>query len=170
MIESNRTLNQINLTNLNKILNDTIKFVDKNSLRNFHCKCNSITNDESSSFNSATSSSSAKRHDPYLSSSSASSASSVSSHNNNNYVIYQQKSANTHKPSVEFLIKCTNMFQELFEVPCFSNIPTKLNDVYYKLGQLTNFRNAIQNVFAPGSHIFNYKSIEVFSHFNKLKF
>lgn len=42
-----------------------------------------------------------------------------------------------------------NLVRELFDVNCFHNIPTKLNEVYYKLGQLNNFKKAIQNIFAP---------------------
>ena len=101
-------------TNLNEILNETSKFVEENSLKNYHCKCNAITNESG----------------PY-------------------------NHANSHIPTVEFLIKCVHLIEDLFEVPCFTSIPTKLNDLYYKIGQLHNFRNAIQNIFAPGKMMIN---------------
>jgi hypothetical protein len=52
-------------------------------------------------------------------------------------------------------MKCVYLIQDLFDVECYQHIPTKLNDVYYKLGQLTNFKKAIQNIFDPsGGKIF----------------
>ena len=87
-------------------------------------------------------------------SSSSSSSCSVSSSSSLNYP-YSSNSNNSsdsyykHQPSVEFLMKCVYLIQDLFDVECFQHIPTKLNDVYYKLGQLTNFKKAIQNIFDP---------------------
>ncbi len=49
--------------------------------------------------------------------------------------------SNRHKPSPEYLLHCVNLFQNLFDVDCFLNVPTKLNELYYKFGQLQNFRN-----------------------------
>ena len=84
-------------------------------------------------------------------SSSTSSSCSVSSSSSLNYP-YSSNSSDSyyrHQPSGEFLMKCVYLIQDLFDVECYQHIPTKLNDVYYKLGQLTNFKKAIQNIFDP---------------------
>jgi hypothetical protein len=150
------------MSNLNEILNQTIKFFNENSLRSFHCKCNSIENDSTNSMSysprpsTITRKNFEKRSDElcpsltYVSSASSSlssASSSLSSASSLN--VYQKISANAHKPSQEFLIKCIHLIQDLFEVNCYKNVPTKLNELYYKLGQLMNFRNAIQNIFEP---------------------
>jgi hypothetical protein len=54
-----------------------------------------------------------------------------------------------HKPTQECLVNCVNLFQNLFDVECFLNVPTKMNELYYKYGQLKNFKKAIQNIFDP---------------------
>ena len=54
-----------------------------------------------------------------------------------------------HKPTQECLVNCVNLFQNLFDVECYLNVPTKMNELYYKYGQLKNFKKAIQNIFDP---------------------
>ena len=61
----------------------------------------------------------------------------------------RRNAAGSQRPTIEFLVSCMNLVRELFDVDCFHGIPTKLNDVYYKLGQMNNFKKAIQNIFAP---------------------
>ena len=154
--------NFINFTSLNRVLNETVEFLKKNSLKSFHCKCNGAYNFDSEDYsplknkiikNSPTTRLVIKE----FSSSSSSSSSSISlsnihqkqiPHFNNNQTSVFSK----HQPTTEFLIKCVHLVQELFNVDCFLNIPTKLNEIYYKLGQLHNFKKGIQNIFDPGNY------------------
>jgi hypothetical protein len=165
-LQSKKYLHSINFTQINQIIKDTLLYLNENSLDKYHCKCNNYYDyqksnkceikDETSAFfplsrkklNSAGSSScssSVSSSSLCLSSSSSSSAiqspkfsliqpsSTLSSTNYSSY--------NRHKPSPEYLLNCVNLFQNLFDVDCFLNVPTKLNELYYKYGQLQNFRN-----------------------------
>jgi len=67
----------------------------------------------------------------------------VSTDHTNELAVYQFSDSTASSSS--------NLAQELFDIDCFHGIPTALNDVYYKLGQLNNFKKNIQNVFAPSN-------------------
>ncbi len=172
-LDSVKKMNQINFTNLKNVLNETLDYIKYNSPKNFHCKCNGafefdkqqhqhmqITSNKSTMPPNTIKYIDAKKELCLIAATSPSSLSSSScsmsttsslcsyqSNNNNN----NNSSENyyRHQPSIEFLLKCVHLIQDLFDVECFQSIPTKLNDVYYKLGQLTNFKKAIQNIFDP---------------------
>jgi hypothetical protein len=175
-LHSKKYLQSINFTQINQIIRDTLSYLNENSLDKYHCKCNNYydyqrsnkftdAKDETSAFfpvsrknlNSAGSSScssSVSSSSLCLSSSSASSAMqspklSLMQPSSNNY-----SSHNRHKPSPEYLLNCVNLFQNLFDVDCFLNVPTKLNELYYKYGQLQNFRNVVQDMFDPGIYYY----------------
>lgn len=125
---------------LNKAVTETLKYTETNSIKKFQCKCfgfydfNKVDNlrkNSKTTFNSASS----------ISSLNSGSVNSVDMEKN-------------HKPSQEFLLKCLNLFQDLFDVDCFLNVPTKMNDIYYKYGQLANFKKAIQNIFDKSKFFF----------------
>lgn len=118
---------------LNKVVSDTLKYVESNSIKKFQCKCYGFYD-----FNKADNLKKNSKSTFY----SASSSSSLNSGS-----MSSENLEKAHKPSQEFLLKCLNLFQDLFDVDCFLNVPTKMNDVYYKYGQLVNFKKAIQNVF-----------------------
>ena len=46
----------------------------------------------------------------------------------------------------EYYIECLNLFCQLFNIKCYHNIPNRMNDIYYKYGQLKNFRTGLINV------------------------
>ena len=173
-LDSVKKMNQINFTSLKNVLNETLDYIKYNSPKNFHCKCNGafefdkqhqhqqqlqITSNKTTMPNTlkyidakkelcliaATSPSSLSSSS--CSMSTTSSLCSYQSNNNNNN--NSNENYYRHQPSIEFLLKCVHLIQDLFDVECFQSIPTKLNDVYYKLGQLTNFKKAIQNIFDP---------------------
>lgn len=118
---------------LSRALGDTLKYVDSYSINKFQCNCfgfNNFNKKECCKKNS-------KLAPNCVSSSSSVRSGSINSDNHEK----------THKPSQEFLLKCLSIFQDLFDVDCFLNVPTKMNDIYYKYGQLVNFKKAIQNIF-----------------------
>ncbi len=117
---------------LNSINSEAVKYLQENAIQNCSCKCRSRNVSSENSDQLAVGQFSD-------STSSSSSSLAVSSHDNKS------------RPSVEYLVKCINLVQELFDIDCFHGIPTALNDVYYKLGQLNNFKKNIQNVFAPSN-------------------
>lgn len=53
----------------------------------------------------------------------------------------------------EFYLNCTTMFQNLFDVKCYHHVPTKMNEIYYKFGQLINFKQSVINVMELSSDI-----------------
>jgi hypothetical protein len=169
-LDSIRRLQEINYSSLKNVLNETLDYIKYNSPKNFHCKCNGAFEFERQQqqqlqiANKSTSSSTLKYIDAkkelcLISSSTAPSPSSLSSSscsvsttsslcsfnqsNHNNHSHQNTDNYYRHQPSIEFLLKCVHLIQDLFDVECFQSIPTKLNDVYYKLGQLTNFKKAI---------------------------
>jgi hypothetical protein len=81
---------------------------------------------------------------------SCSSSSSSSSLSEVNYANDLNQQRYRHKPTQEQLMSCVQLFQNLFDVDCFLNVKTKMNELYYKYGQLQNFRKAIQNLYDPG--------------------
>ena len=128
-------------------------------MKNFHCKCNhnSEFGYSSSAFSDCIPDT--KKHNElavYHGSDSASSSSSITNIHENldNKKSFIRRKSSSHRPTTEFLVNVLHIIQDLFDVDCFLSIPTKLNEVYYKMGQLSNFKNAIQNVFAPGNLFF----------------
>ena len=63
---------------------------------------------------------------------------------------FEEDLSKIHKPTNEFLVRCITLFQNLFDIDCYINVPTKMNEIYYKYGRLNNFKNAIQKIFDPG--------------------
>ncbi len=45
-----------------------------------------------------------------------------------------------------YYVECLNLVCQLFNIKCYHNIPNRINDLYYKYGQLKNFRNGLTNV------------------------
>ncbi|CAF0978639.1 unnamed protein product [Brachionus calyciflorus] len=133
------------IQSMSKVLNETLKYAESNSINKFQCKCNGILdfNKEIPNENLIKKKTSSSK----LTSSSSSLTSSNSLASSNSSSSYYN-----HKPSQEFLLKCLKLFQELFDVDCFLNVPTKMNDIYYKYGQLVNFKKAIQNIFDPNEN------------------
>jgi hypothetical protein len=174
-LDSVKKMNQINFTNLKNVLNETLDYIKYNSPKNFHCKCNGafefdkqqqqlqITSNKTTIPNTlkyidakkelcliaATSPSSLSSSSCSMSTTSSLCSYQSNNNNNNNNNNNSNENYYRHQPSIEFLLKCVHLIQDLFDVECFQSIPTKLNDVYYKLGQLTNFKKAIQNIFDP---------------------
>jgi hypothetical protein len=52
--------------------------------------------------------------------------------------------------SIQYHIKCLNLFQELFDVKCFHNIDSKISEIYYKYGQINNFKKSLINILNLG--------------------
>jgi hypothetical protein len=65
----------------------------------------------------------------------------------------EDNNANKSNLNKEFFINCTTMFQNLFDAKCFHNVPTKMNEIYYKYGQLVNFKQSVINVMELNSDI-----------------
>lgn len=129
------------MSTINKILKDTVQHLSKNnSMNKFHCKCNGLYDfkKQKSNRQSDQTKSSSKRYN-----------------GNKNFEDHEESDYFEHKPSQEFLLNCLNMFQRLFDVDCYLNVPTKINDLYYKYGQLVNFKKAIQNIFDPSIWVFS---------------
>lgn len=163
-IDSVKRIHQMNFSNLKNIINETLDYIKENSPRTYHCKCNGAFE-----FDKQLLPPNKMQTIKYIDnkkelcllpaaspSSSSSSSCSMSSSSSFNYNHSNSSDYYKHQPSVEFLYKCVNLVQDLFDVDCFQNIPTKLNDVYYKLGQLMNFKKAIQNVFDPSKFFLKF--------------
>ena len=135
-----KSVEPINFTTLNSVNSEALKYLQENAIKACVCKCSS----RGVSTNHTNELAVGQFSDSTVSSSSSIASSAICNNENN-----PKNSA--HRPSVEFLVKCNNLAQELFDIDCFHGIPTALNDVYYKLGQLNNFKKNIQNVFAPSN-------------------
>jgi len=159
-LNSIKNKSQINYSKANKLLKETLDFVSKNSLNNFHCKCNNFYDYDKQisireqrklmvkmSRNRSPNRQYNSSHSSAFSCSSSSSSSSSLSEVNNLADLNQQRYR--HKPTQEQLMSCVQLFQDLFDVDCFLNVKTKMNELYYKYGQLQNFRKAIQNLYDP---------------------
>lgn len=150
-------IDNINFTNLNSINAEALKYLQTNSLKGFHCKCKLSFNGNSDQYHSNSSlgsSNSVTKKENALSIcqfSDSTTTSSSSLDSNTQVPEVDQKRHGKNRPTVEYLVRCVNLIQELFDVDCFHGIPTALNDVYYKLGQLNNFKKNIQNIFAPSN-------------------
>ena len=118
-------------------MGDTQKYVDSYSINNFQCNCFGFYN-----FNKKESFEKKFKSTALNSNNRASAISSLKSDS-----IGSESQEKPHRPTQEFLLKCLKTFQDLFDVECFLNVPTKMNDIYYKYGQLVNFKKAIQNIF-----------------------
>lgn len=48
-----------------------------------------------------------------------------------------------HRPSYQFCLTIIEQCQSLFDIICFTQVPTALNELYYRVGELTNFKRSI---------------------------
>ena len=48
-----------------------------------------------------------------------------------------------HRPSYQFCLTIIEQSQSLFDVICYTQLPTALNELYYRYGELTNFKRSI---------------------------
>jgi hypothetical protein len=139
--------NVVNVGKLHEILEETMEFVDRHTLTKYHCKCNNYYDFESDKVNRRSRSAKYQQRaeadgglDNECSNILSQSTKNLLGINSDRYL---------HRPSDEFLIHCVDLFQQLFDVQCFASVPTKMNELYYRHGQLVNFRKAVQNVFDP---------------------
>ena len=125
---------------INRILKDTQEYLNENSLEKFHCRCNSYYDFERQLGKEVDLTS--KRTSQNLDNKSKSGM-------NSNQIAFSHvfpASSNPkseyyrHRPTQECLVNCVNLFQNLFDVECYLNVPTKMNELYYKYGQLKNFK------------------------------
>lgn len=133
----------INFAQINKIVQETNNFLKNNSLKNCKCKCKQVYNVDKQKPTTNTNKHSIEQV-RVISSSAASSSSSYPDQDQENKM---DDYFSMHRPSEQFLVDFFKQFQQLFDVDCFLNAQTKLNDLYYKHGRLVNFKNAIQNIF-----------------------
>lgn len=48
-----------------------------------------------------------------------------------------------HRPSYQYCLNIIEQCQSLFDVTCFTQLPTALNELYYRHGELTNFKRSV---------------------------
>ncbi|CAF1256991.1 unnamed protein product [Rotaria magnacalcarata] len=48
-----------------------------------------------------------------------------------------------HRPTYQYCLTMIEQCQSLFDVTCFTQLPTALNELYYRHGELTNFKRSI---------------------------
>ncbi len=152
----------VDVARMQQILNNTIEFIDRNSLFNYHCRCNKYYDCEKPVEKLKRSCSQRIINDSRendCTNLTASFGTILSSSSNNSDSFHSKlwnKHLNTdkylHRPSEEFLLNCVNLFQELFDVDCFQNVPTRMNEIYCKHGELLNFKRAAQNIIDPSMH------------------
>lgn len=130
---------------INKIIKETQDYLNENSLEKFHCRCNNFYDFEKQIGKDL---SELKSKRPI-----STNEAQLNQLTNNQYLANNPNSEYyRHRPTQEFLVNCVNLFQNLFDVECYLNVPTKMNEIYYKFGQLQNFKNAIQNIFDAGKN------------------
>ncbi|CAF1008083.1 unnamed protein product [Didymodactylos carnosus] len=56
-----------------------------------------------------------------------------------------------HHPSYQFCLRIIEQCQSLFDSNCFTQIPTTLNELYYKQGELNNFKKSIASALGVDS-------------------
>ena len=159
--EINNVVNNeyVSFQKMNRILTEITQFVDCNSLQKYHCKCNTYQDFDQLSLDRKRSTQRKKENNSsnevQLKTKllSANSITSNNSSSDDSSGITNTKKKNIdnylHRPSEEYLLTSVNLFQDLFDVDCFASVPTKMNEVYYKYGQLINFKKAVQNIFDP---------------------
>ena len=52
--------------------------------------------------------------------------------------------------SVDYYITCLTSFCELYDVKCYHKIPSKMTEIYYKYGQLINFKRSLIEILNIG--------------------
>jgi hypothetical protein len=48
-----------------------------------------------------------------------------------------------HRPSYQYCLSIIEQCQSLFDVTCFTQLSTALNELYYRYGELINFKRSI---------------------------
>jgi hypothetical protein len=80
-------------------------------------------------------------------------------------IFFSIKSHAEHRPSYQYCLSIIEQCQSLFDVTCFTQLSTALNELYYRFGELTNFKRSIastlgvngrKNLFFPKNinHVF----------------
>ncbi|CAF4580793.1 unnamed protein product [Rotaria sp. Silwood1] len=60
-----------------------------------------------------------------------------------NYFLFAIKIHTEHRPTYQYCLSLIEQCQSLFDVTCFTQLPTALNELYYRYGELTNFKRSI---------------------------
>ena len=128
-LKSNQSSSLINFSQMTLLTNETLKRLNTSSAVSFKCKCRQTFELDS----------------PNLKNKSRSRTSRVSSSSP------ERRNVSLHKPSEQFMCEFFVQFLNLFDVECYMNASTRLNDLYYKHGRLMNFKKAIQNIFDPST-------------------
>lgn len=63
--------------------------------------------------------------------------------------------SSNHTPSVEFSLDCLRLFQKLFDVNCYLNVPTRMNEIYYKQAELNWLKKSLHNTLDPSKILSN---------------
>ena len=148
-LNKNSECDAISFKEINRIIKETQQYLNENSLEKFHCRCNNYYDFERQLGNEVDSKSKRvsqnldvkNKNNPCANQMNIASILPSSTHTKSEFY--------RHKPTQECLVNCVNLFQNLFDVECYLNVPTKMNELYYKYGQLKNFKKAIQNIFDP---------------------
>ena len=62
-----------------------------------------------------------------------------------------ERDKSKRKPfSNSYFVECLNLFCQLFNIKCYHNIPNRMNEIYYRYGQMKNFRKGLTNVLNIG--------------------
>ncbi|CAF0751256.1 unnamed protein product [Rotaria sordida] len=48
-----------------------------------------------------------------------------------------------HRPTYQYCLSIVEQCQSLFDITCFTQLPTALNELYYRYGELANFKRSI---------------------------
>ncbi|CAF1136479.1 unnamed protein product [Didymodactylos carnosus] len=57
-----------------------------------------------------------------------------------------------HHPSYQFCLGIIEQCQSLFDSKCFTQIPTTLNELYYKQGELSNFKKSVASALGVDTY------------------
>lgn len=138
----------INFNLVNQAIGETIQVLSSHSLENFKCKCRRAFEYEDTvmpSKQAANNTNSNRLKSIKRSQSLAVDKQPLC----NKRSISANHINNLHRPSDTFLVDFLFQFLNLFDIECFQNAPTRLNQLYYKHGKLVNFKKAIQNIIDP---------------------
>ncbi|UJR35120.1 hypothetical protein I4U23_027891 [Adineta vaga] len=65
-------------------------------------------------------------------------------HDNGHFICKcSDRSQNDHRPTYQYCLNLIEQCQSLFDVPCYTQLSTALNELYYRHGELANFKRSI---------------------------